>query len=47
VQQAILRGEGDSSYVELGGDMGEEDENLNTEAAIRSFWKYYRSVMEI
>ena len=47
VQQAILRGEDDSSYVELGGDVGEEDENLNTEAAIRSFWKYYRSVMEI
>jgi anthranilate 1,2-dioxygenase large subunit len=47
VQQAILRGGGDSSYIELGGDVEGRDENLNTEAAIRSFWRYYRSVMEI
>jgi hypothetical protein len=47
VQQAILRGGGDSSYIELGGDVEGGDENLNTEAAIRSFWRYYRSVMEI
>jgi hypothetical protein len=49
VQQAILRGGGDSSYIELGsdGDVEGPDENLNTEAAIRSFWRYYRSVMEI
>jgi anthranilate 1,2-dioxygenase large subunit len=49
VQQAILRGGGDSSYIELGGDgdVEERDENLNTEAALRSFWRYYRSVMEI
>jgi len=47
VQQAIQGGGCDSSFVELGGEVEREDENLNTEAAIRSFWSYYRSVMEI
>jgi hypothetical protein len=47
VQQAIGRSGGESSFIELGGEATGAEENLQTESAIRAFWSYYRSVMEL
>lgn len=47
VQQAIVRDQEATSFIEFGGRGMESEENLLTESGIRGFWKYYREVMHV
>ena len=44
-QQAITHDQDACSFLELGGTDSEDTENLVSEAAMRGFWQYYRSIM--
>jgi anthranilate 1,2-dioxygenase large subunit len=46
VQQAIVRDQDSCSFLELGGTVAENAEDLVNEAAIRGFWQHYREIMD-
>jgi anthranilate 1,2-dioxygenase large subunit len=47
VQQAVADGNAGSSYIDLGGRTAASDDNLVSEGMLRSFWTYYRGVMDL